>query len=59
MSHKQTNSLSTIPFSWETIPGVPKVVSSSVATASDAKLDKVVGPKDLVPPPGPPPRFFQ
>lgn len=59
MSHKQTNSLSTIPFSWETIPGVPKVISSPMAAASVAKPDKVVGPRDLVPPPGPPPRCFR
>nr|GEV39502.1 zinc finger BED domain-containing protein RICESLEEPER 2-like [Tanacetum cinerariifolium] len=59
MTHKQTNSLSSIPFSWETIPGVPKVISSPVAAASVAKPEKVVETKELVPPPGPQQRCFR
>ncbi|KAL4582102.1 hypothetical protein LXL04_006642 [Taraxacum kok-saghyz] len=48
MTHKD-NSPTSIPFSWETIPGVPKLMPSSPAAASTGDL------KDLAPPPPPPP----
>lgn len=53
MSHKQTHSPSAIPFSWETIPGVPKLMATPAA-ASIGMLDEV-SKKVLSPPPPPPP----
>ncbi|KAI3726380.1 hypothetical protein L1987_66177 [Smallanthus sonchifolius] len=45
MNHKQTNTLCTIPFSWEMIPGVPKLLVSPAAASP--------------PLPPPPPRCFR
>ncbi|KAI3500292.1 hypothetical protein L1887_36111 [Cichorium endivia] len=54
MSHKQATSPSAVPFSWETLPGVPKLKASPVAD-SIGGIDQEVSKKALTPPPPPPP----